>query len=60
MIDIASNQQKILSPVPFQVGLVYDFTSKDNSFDVIYDLQVTIHLCDPVKGLEEMLRKCET
>lgn len=57
--NLAAADDDIKSRVKFQLGLAYDIPFPDNSFDVVFALQVVIHLLDPVKGLAEMARVCK-
>ena len=55
----ATNDDDVKSRVKFQLGLAYEIPFPDDTFDVVFALQVVIHLLDPVKGLAEMARVCK-
>lgn len=42
--------------VEFERGDVYAFDAADGSFDIVHAHQVVLHLTDPVRALQEMLR----
>ncbi|KAF7188348.1 putative methyltransferase C1B3.06c [Pseudocercospora fuligena] len=43
-----------------QAASIYDLPFEDESFDIVHAQQVLVHLDDPVKAIEEMLRVCKS
>lgn len=56
---LSSFAQLYQDRVSFSIGSAYEIPFHDNLFEVVFAHQVVIHLADPVKGIEEMIRVCK-